>query len=659
MIIQKLRVKNFRSILDETLPCDSLTALVGRNGSGKSSFLSALELFYNASARVTPEDFYSEDMTQDIEIAITFVDLSQEATGFFSAYVNNDSLTVVRIFSNPEQGKSGTYHGMRLQNPDFVSVRDAGGAMDVRRAYNEIRKTTEYSSLPSATSADAVRRELTEWENRNPDECSLQRDDGQFFGFTGVGQGYLGRYTRFIFIPAVRDAQEDATEGRGASVTEIMDLVVRNVLAERPEVANFKQHTQDQYKEVMDPKKLTELDTLADDLSSTLQFYVPETKVLLDWSELVDIPIPMPQARVKLMEDEYESMVERTGHGLQRAFIITMLQHLDAIRRSEPASNDRTREETKIGTRTVDPQLPNLVLAIEEPELYQHPSRQRHLASVLWDFASGTIPGVAESTQVIYATHSPLFIGLDRFDQIRVLRKVSHGDGKPRRTHLTIADMEAVADDLWDASCRQGEKFTSQTLRPRLQALMTPWMNEGFFADIVVLVEGEDDRTAIIGVAKSMHQDFDRLGVAVIPCNGKNNLDRPLVIFRQLGIPVYVVWDGDYNNGGAKLEDNRYLLRLLGKEEQDWPDFVEDFGACFKVNLEKTLSDEIGSDLFERLLSKSKSDFGIPQKAQALKSPVVIQRIVEGAAQCGKTSTSLKGIVDNIIALKNQAEASP
>lgn len=72
MIIKHVYVKNFRSILDESLPCDCLTALVGRNGAGKSSFLRALEMFYEPSAKVTAEDFYAEDTSQDIEIAVTF-----------------------------------------------------------------------------------------------------------------------------------------------------------------------------------------------------------------------------------------------------------------------------------------------------------------------------------------------------------------------------------------------------------------------------------------------------------------------------------------------------------------------------------------------------------------------------------------------------------
>ena len=329
MQIQNVHVKNFRSILNESLPCDSLTALVGRNGSGKSSFLSALELFYNPAASVTPEDFYAEDVAQKIEIAVKYVDLNAEAKDFFSAYIDNDSLTVVRVFSDPQSGKSGSYHGMRLQNPDFVAIRNTGAAMDRRRKYNDIKGEEKYKSLPSINSADAVLRALDDWETQNPEHCKLRRDGGQFFGFRQVGHGYLGRYTKFILVPAVRDALEDATERRGSSVTELMDLVVRSVLAKRGNVEDFKQRTQDQYREIMNPMNLPELDNLSQDLSRTLQSFVPDAEVLLQWSELPDISIPLPQAEVKLMEDDYESRVERTGHGLQRAFITHVTQSGD------------------------------------------------------------------------------------------------------------------------------------------------------------------------------------------------------------------------------------------------------------------------------------------------------------------------------------------
>ena len=141
MIIKSVHVRNFRSIQDESLPCDRLTALVGRNGTGKSTFLRAVELFYDASAKVTAEDFYAEDSSEDLEIAVTFSDLTADEKGFFSPYIDDDTLTVVRVFSLAPGRKSGTYHGMRLQNADFAEIRSAGTKTDARNKYNELRGT--------------------------------------------------------------------------------------------------------------------------------------------------------------------------------------------------------------------------------------------------------------------------------------------------------------------------------------------------------------------------------------------------------------------------------------------------------------------------------------------------------------------------------------
>lgn len=658
MQIKNINVKNFRSILHESLPCDSLTALVGRNGSGKSSFLSALEIFYDPSAKVIPEDFFAQDTTKDIEIAVTYGDLSLEEKERFSGYMENGTLTVARVFSASQAGaKSGTYHGARLQIPDFVEIRNAGGAMKVRSKYNDIRQKETYSSLPTANSEAAVRVELRKWEEQHPEQCVRIRDDGQFFGFTQVAQGYLGKHTKFIYVPAVRDASQDATEKRGSLITEITDLVVRNALANRQDITVFKQHTQDQYREIMNPEKMPELVRLASDLSNTLQSLVPGAEVLLNWSELVDIQIPMPLAEVKLLEDEYESRVERTGHGLQRAFIITLLQHLSSAQNIEN-QNDASAEKGEDETEQISVELlPSLILAIEEPELYQHPSRQRHLGSVFLNLATGAIPGVAEKTQIIYTTHSPLLVGLDRFDQIRVLRRIPH-EGGPKITKLEKADMEAVARELWEIGDQSGDVFTADSLKPRLRCLMTPWMGEGFFADVVALVEGESDRAALLAVAETMGLDFDSLGIAVIPCFSKSSIDRPLVIFRQLGIPVYAVWDGDYGNKDPKPEINRHLLRLVDKSEEDWPCFIDNLSACFKETLEETLESELGKKSFNEWLREAQDDLGINKKEQALKNPAVIENVIEKAFANGKGSNTLAAIVDKIIALRNRHHPS-
>ena len=124
-----------------------------------------------------------------------------------------------------------------------------------------------------------------------------------------------------------------------------------------------------------------ELGSLASDLSSTLKTYVPDASVEINWLTEGGINVSLPQADVRLVEDGYASAVIRTGHGLQRAFILTMLQHLaaaqvdDAARGTEQETTDDgiSEPEQTPGQPVV---MPSLVLCIEEPELYQHPNRQ-------------------------------------------------------------------------------------------------------------------------------------------------------------------------------------------------------------------------------------------------------------------------------------------
>jgi len=46
--------------------------------------------------------------------------------------------------------------------------------------------------------------------------------------------------------------------------------------------------------------------------------------------------------------------------------------------------------------------MPNLILGIEEPELYQHPNRQRHLSRILLLHAEGSIRGVAKKLSLFH-----------------------------------------------------------------------------------------------------------------------------------------------------------------------------------------------------------------------------------------------------------------
>lgn len=662
MILKSVSIRNFACLLDVTLNCEPLAALVGPNGCGKSSLLRALQLFYETSPKLTEDDFYDRDTTRRIEITVTFRDLSADAKERFAAYVSGTELAITRTLYLTDGKLESKLHGIRLQSPDFERVRGARTAAEARQRYSELRQTSDYSSLPAWQSQSAADRVLRQWEEEHPERCQRMRDGGQFFGFSEVAEGYLGRFSRFIYIPAVRDATEDAADGRSSPIAQLMNWVVRAALAADAGLRNLSAEAQRRYSEIMAGEGRIALDGLQARLSSTLQSFVPDSGVSLLWQEAAQMELPVPRAELRLIEDGYTAPVFRCGHGLQRALVLTLLQHLEIAQLGSTSGGEAGPDPSTPGGGEVRRAVyPDLVLAVEEPELYQHPNRQRHLSRLFFNLAEGTIPGVLGRTQILYSTHSPLFVDLDRFRSVRVLRKSSAGSGAASATSVTQVDGDDVAWEIQQSggppsSGRSATRFTWETLRPRLQAVMTPWMNEGFFAHVVVLVEGEEDRAAILGMAAVEDVDFEKMGVSVIPCGGKTNLDKPLVIFRRYGVRTYVIWDGDRDGRDANPALNRALLRLAGQTPVDWPETqVRSNHACFEQTLQRTVSAEIGPGQFDEILGECQHEFGYAKRDHACKNPVVFGQVLRIARDRGHACSTIDDIVSRIVELANVA----
>jgi putative ATP-dependent endonuclease of OLD family len=663
MIIKAVRVQNFRSLQDAELTLDSLTALVGANGAGKSAFLHALDLFYSTNPRYGPDDFYAGDTAKTISIRVTLSDLTPEEMAALSSHVQGETLTVEKELSWPAGGQSQLLYGWTRQASDFRVIRDLikdkKPASEKRKAYDELKGHPAYADLPNWTSQDALPGSLSEWETIHSEACDWERDDGRFFGWTSVGQHNLSANTKFILVPAVRDASQDASEVKGSPIYEIMELVVRSRLAQRDDMRQLLEQTQTAYRELLDPAKAPELKNLGEELTATLRTFVPDARVLLSWAQLEDIKPPVPHADVKLLDEEnaHPCPVDRTGHGLQRSLILSMLQHLIITR---AASEKASAAEGAVSPDASEGKSPvasgHLILAVEEPELYLHPNRQRHLARVLLGLSTGKVKGVAERMQIIYTTHSPFFVGIDRFHQVRVLRKSSVEEGRPKATRVWRATWNDVAGVIDRADGKPPGTQSGKTLEVRVHNLMTPWMSEGFFADLIVLVEGEEDRAAILAQAAAEGHDLEREGISVIPCMGKNNIHNAFAIFKALRIPAYFVWDGDNGQHRARPEANHRLLRLIGLEPQDWPSFVRADCACFGTTLTKELRDELGGQWYDSTLDNCRAEFAISR--DPAKNPCVVREIIQRAAEEGKTSATLGEIVRQIMALRHASRGS-
>ncbi|KLK93099.1 hypothetical protein AA309_11090 [Microvirga vignae] len=664
MILKRVNVKNFRSIRETTIEINKQTAILGANGAGKSTLLRAIDRFYGQSTTVELDDFFGRKTDGPIEIALTFSDFSREEREIFASHIHCDEMSVVRIFEAAAGRNNGRYYGMTLQHAGFAEIRAANGAQARNEAYRKTRESDAiYETLPAVRRADDIPGALQIWETQNPHLLTLQRDDGQFFGFTNVAKGSLQKSTNFVFIPAVRDASADAVDGKGAVIARLMELVVRSAVLQREDVKTWQRTVSEQYRELTDPSKLQELGLLSGELTKTLQVFYAEAGVTLRWQAPNELEVPLPNADVFLDDDGFEGPVDKKGHGLQRAFVLTLLQHLTKAVAAEQArlngsEQQGNEEDCEIKSDVPLPShvMPGLILAVEEPELYQHPTKQRHFAKVLSSLCDGSLPGVATQTQVIFASHSALFVSIDRFDEIRLARRHRVDGHDHKECHLTSSTLESVARRLEKAWQRPEGSFSPDTLRVRLHTINTE-VAEGFFADGVVLVEGVSDRAAIFAAASLKGIDLEALGIAVLPVDGKTKLDKPSAIFSELEIPTFVIWDCDRNGQNVKQADiNRALMRLVGRPEaliSDALSAVEASYACFEQHLEATLREEIGSDLFDGELEAARAKFGMEARSDVQKTPRAMKEVLEACAKQGRQSGTLASIVEAIAAIRD------
>lgn len=270
-------------------------------------------------------------------------------------------------------------------------------------------------------------------------------------------------------------------------------------------------------------------------------------------------------------DDGIRTTIESKGHGLQRTMIFTILRAYAELSHDLKAGEMANERST--------------IFAIEEPELYLHPQFQRTLMALFRRIASG-------SDQIFYSTQSSLFVNIEHFDEICIVRREGVSDEKS--TQPMQLSVGALIDDLQN---RKGIKATENGIREQYAHVFSPIVNEGFFADKVIIVEGASEVYSIPEYALAMGWDLDRENVSVIPAGGKGPIDRLLRIFTGFGIPAYVVFDGDKSHADKEITSKTLeILGMLGSPRDSIEEVateVSDFYTIFEENYDKYLQEEI------------------------------------------------------------------
>ena len=599
MRIESVRIRNFRSFADVTIPLDDYTCLVGPNGCGKSTVLIALNIFFRETSNATTdltqlvqEDFHNKDTSIPVEITVTFGDLSEDAQDDFSHYFRQGKLVVTASASfNDESGTAKVMqYGQRLGIRDFGEFfradKEKAKVPDLTTIYVKLQQ--KFEGLPDPGTKDSMISALHDFEGNHPDLSELIPSEDQFYGIS-KGANRLEQYVQWVYVPAVKDATTEQLEARNTALGKLLERTVRARANFEDDVNGLRREMRSQYQELLDKNQ-----HVLEDLSAALQIRLsewahPDATIRLEWRQDQEksVRVEEPFAQIIAGEGDFEGELARFGHGLQRSYLLALLQEL--------AGSDDTI-------------TPTLILGCEEPELYQHPPQVRHLASVLKTLSEG-------NSQILLSTHSPVFVTGEGFENVRMFRKENAGKECVVR-QMTFAE---IASAFSDATGKVHIRPTG--ILAKIHQALQPALSEMFFAPRLVLVEGLEDSayiTAYINLLEKA-EEFRRIGCHIVPVGGKSELVKPVIIAKHLGISTYLVFDADADkedkNGSRAMHeaDNRALLKLVGQTDGDAMPSSTAWGTGFVMwpsDIGAVVKEDIGAAEWTTFQAKADEEYG-------------------------------------------------
>ena len=361
---------------------------------------------------------------------------------------------------------------------------------------------------------------LRNYEEHHPELCGLLDDHAELYGWTR-GLNRLAKYIQWVYVPAIKDPSAEQEEAGKTALGKLLARTVRTKVDFSEDIAAVKAEVVKKYTKMLDQRQ-DALDGLRMSLERRLQEYAGgQARLDLQWhyDDKQSIKISDPSAWAHIGDGLFIGQVGRSGHGLQRAFLVTLMHEL--------AGN-----EAHGG--------PTLLLGFEEPELYQHPPQAKRLANVLEKLSS-----TGGNSQIVVTTHCPYFVSSKAFENVRMVRK--DNVGSTRVTATTLVELEEC---LSSALCEKPKLPSS--LMARLGQILEPSQNELFFTSAAVFVEGREDIAFIstqLGLSNQLGE-FAELGCHFVAADGKGNMSRLVAIAWKLKIPFFVIFDAGGDGGG-------------------------------------------------------------------------------------------------------------
>lgn len=361
----------------------------------------------------------------------------------------------------------------------------------------------------------------------------------------GMG-GWDSKIASYIPVPLKISPFDDSIQLENKIVELLTSAVKENVKNDQSKVAKLLDQVNDLANEVK--KQIAEeLNKTTSRLQKNLNEVFPEHNVDIapqaDKIEVDKILATGTHLNVAGNDGKYYPLANQ-GSGLQRAFLWSAIEAL------------ADTGKMKSGRSTIESEKPKMLL-VEEPESFLHPPAVRLAREALYKIAE------LDNWQVMITTHSPIFIDVS----------------KPHTTIIRVEKNEGATKIFSTEKAQFSDKE-----RERLQMIRNchPTINEFFFANKVILVEGDTEQVTFSQVKEER--------VTIINCRGKANIPMFEKILNHFGVEYIAVHDLDTpksKRDGKFIKNSMWTINekiieeankgLNGKVIVNIPDFERQF----------------------------------------------------------------------------------
>lgn len=535
MRLTQLAITNYRALRDITIPLSRFGCLIGENNAGKSTILQALSLFFSGSKLASSHFF---DDSKPVRIAVTFegvgdanlARLTEEHRTRVAGIVKNGRLVLVRVYGT--DGKSSLQYNTLTPNDARFSV-DAIAALlrnqrsgkaffdKVVQAFPELN-----DKVDTTLTQDSVKQKIQELADSLPDDQKTAADQALP---TGIDKSIEPLLPDPIYIPAVKDLADDLKTTESTPFGKILAILLPAVEAKLPEAQKLFEELNSKLNRVQRPDGSFVDDRLDEVklIESTVEKYARE-----GFSDIsLRITIPPPELKTIFSStriyanDGVDGLIDSKGDGLRRAIVFSILRsyvELKAKLSRAPVLTEEAAAVAKAAAPHVEPAPASYLLLFEEPELFLHPKAQHVLFDALRIFA--------KEHHVLVTTHSPMFFGPGATETFVKLRKSSNATVAPK----PFTQVQPI-------------NLSDMNTKDQFQIICFENNNAAFFADTVVLVEGDSDYLLMPHVARTLDPSWDvaKVPVQFARITGKGNIRRYREFFNLFDVRVPVISDLD------------------------------------------------------------------------------------------------------------------